>query len=139
MRAPWPVTRRVIVRCAAPSIALVSLIAMSKREPEPLLPVQPQQSAGGAVAVSTNPLLLRLLYSYSAAVPPFRERSERSGPERVPATFRTGANQRSCQLRCSEGADRNGNEAGAWAVCVGVRELSRGVVNNCDVISLPSI
>ena len=34
-----------------------------------------------------------------AAVPPFRERSERSGPERVPATFRTGANQRSCQLR----------------------------------------
>ena len=34
-----------------------------------------------------------------AAVASFRERSERSGPERVPATFRMGANQRSCQLR----------------------------------------
>ena len=96
--------------------ALVSLIAMSKREPEPLLPVQPQQSAGGAVAVSTNPLLLRLLYSYSAAVPPFRERSERSGPERVPATFRTGANQRSCQLRVQEGCSSCSSEArrGKW-------------------------
>ena len=36
---------RIIVRRAAPSIALISLLAMSKREPEPLLPVQPQQSA----------------------------------------------------------------------------------------------
>ena len=35
-----------------PSIALISLLAMSKREPEPLLPVQPQQSAGGTVAVA---------------------------------------------------------------------------------------
>ena len=39
--------------CAARlSIALISLLAMSKREPEPLLPVEPQQSAGGAVAVA---------------------------------------------------------------------------------------
>ena len=33
----------LFVRCTAPSIALISLLAMSKREPEPLLPVQPQQ------------------------------------------------------------------------------------------------
>ena len=32
----------LFVRCTAPSIALISLLAMSKREPEPLMPVQPQ-------------------------------------------------------------------------------------------------
>ena len=103
-------SRRVIVRCAAPSIALVSLLAMSKREPEPLLPVQPQQNSWGTVAVATaeqqqvRPLsyLLRLLLLPDfAAVPPVRERSERSGPERVPATFRTGANERSGHLWCT--------------------------------------
>ena len=31
---------------------------------------------------------------------PFRERSERWGPERVPGTFRMGGKERSCHLRC---------------------------------------
>ena len=42
----------------------------------------------------------RFEVAWWAAFQPFRERSERWGPERVPGTFRMGGKERSCHLRC---------------------------------------
>ena len=80
-----PAWHSLMFRCSI-VVGLVFLLTMSKSESAPLMPVRTEQRGGATSGLG--------FASRSAAFRPFRVRT----PERVPGTFRTEGNQRSCNL-----------------------------------------